>query len=32
LRSVDQCAKEITEIQTAMLVRVFAFNIPCFLV
>jgi hypothetical protein len=32
LRSVDQCAKEIKEIQTAMLVSVFAFTIPCFLI
>jgi hypothetical protein len=32
LRSVDQCAKEIREIQTAMLVSVFAFNILCYLI
>jgi hypothetical protein len=30
LRSVDQCAKEVKEIQTVMLVGVFIFNIPFF--
>jgi hypothetical protein len=28
LRSVDQCAKEIKEIRTALLVSVFTFNVP----
>jgi hypothetical protein len=28
LRSIDQCAKDVKEIQTAMLVRVCIFNIP----
>jgi hypothetical protein len=28
LRSVDQCAKEIKEIRTALLISVFTFNVP----
>jgi hypothetical protein len=30
LRTIDQCAKDVKEIQTAMLVSVFVFNIPFF--
>jgi hypothetical protein len=30
LQTIDQCAKEVKKIQTAMLVSVFVSNIPCF--
>jgi hypothetical protein len=32
LRTIDQCAKEVKEIHTAMLVSMFMFSIPCFLI
>jgi translation initiation factor IF-2 len=32
LRTIDQCAKDVKEIQTAMLVRVFVFNVQYFLI
>jgi hypothetical protein len=32
LQIINQCAKEVKEIQTAMLVRGFVFNIPFFLI